>query len=83
MADLWRYEQNGGYIEFPEIIVAVARGYIDAGMDDALVALWSKLVHPTLQYGFLFYIVSQPKDCLDEEKRSGRGEHDADKRLLV
>ncbi len=77
MADLWRYEQNGGYIEFPEIIVAVARGYIDAGMDDALVALWSKLVHPTLQYGFLFYIVSQPKDCftlLELMKKNGLDE---------
>ena len=76
-ADLWHYEQNGGYIEFPEIIVAVARGYIDAGMDDALVALWSKLAHPTLQYGFLFYIVSQPKDCLtllELMKKNGQDE---------
>ena len=77
MADLWHYEQNGGYIEFPEIIVAVARGYIDAGMEDALVALWSKLAHPTLQYGFLFYIVSQPKDCLtllELMKKNGQDE---------
>ncbi len=77
MADLWRYEQNGGYIDFPEIIVAVARGYMDAGMDDALVALWSKLAHPTLQYGFLFYIVSHPKDCLtllELMKKNGQDE---------
>lgn len=74
LKDLWHYEQNGGYVEFPKIVVEVARGYWDAGMDDAYIALWKKLTHPILQYGLLVYTVILPEDCmtlLDVMKKSG------------
>lgn len=64
LEDLWLYEQNGGYVEFPEMVVLVAQGYRNAGMDDAFVALWKKLSHPILQYGLLYYIAVLPDDCV-------------------
>ena len=74
LKDLWRYEQNGGYVEFPLIVVEVARGYVDAGMYDEYLMLWKKLVHPILQYALLIYTTELPDDCLmllEEMKKRG------------
>ena len=77
LKDLWHYEQSGGCVEFPEIVVAVARGYRDTEMDDAYIALWKKLAHPILQYGILIYTGEMPDECLtllDVMKKHGMDE---------
>ena len=64
LKDLWKYERDGGYVEFPELMVRVAQGYKESGRYDALVKLWNDLAHPILQYGLLFHIAAIPDDCM-------------------
>lgn len=63
--DIYWYEEDGGYVEFPSIVVSIARAYRCSGKDDAFIALWKSLSHPTLQYGLLYYLSLLPKDCVE------------------
>lgn len=62
--ELYWYEEDGGYVEFPETIIQIGRAYREAGKDDAFIALWKALAYPTLQYGLLYYLLMLPKDCI-------------------
>ncbi len=62
--ELYWYEEDGGYVEFPETIIQIARAFREVGKEDAFIALWKALTHPTLQYGILYYLLMLPNDCI-------------------